>query len=96
MVIGNNNDKKRYFWDGGLLSNTPVREVIHAHEDYWVNVKGAKNSVPDLEELIIVNLHPSKENYIPLDRDGVISRREDITFDDRTMHDVKVSRIMAD
>lgn len=31
----------RYFWDGGLLSNTPFREVLQAHEDYWVNVKNA-------------------------------------------------------
>ena len=91
----NNNDKKRYFWDGGLLSNTPLREVINAHQDYWVNFKGAKNSVPNLE-VYVINLHPSKQNYIPLDRDGVVSRNQDITFNDRTAHDVKVSRIMAD
>ncbi len=23
------------FWDGGILSNTPLRELIPAHEDYW-------------------------------------------------------------
>jgi NTE family protein len=86
---------KRYFWDGGLLSNTPLREVINAHQDYWVNVKGAKNSVPNLE-VYIINLHPAKQNYIPLDHDGVVSRNQDITFNDRTNHDVKVSRIMAD
>ena len=28
----------RRFWDGGVLSNTPLRELIQAHEDYW-NVK---------------------------------------------------------
>lgn len=89
------NDKKRYFWDGGLLSNTPLREVINAHQDYWVNFKGAKNSVPNLE-VYVINLHPSKQNYIPLDHDGVVNRNQDITFNDRTAHDVKVSRIMAD
>ena len=81
----------RYFWDGGLLSNTPLREVINAHQDYWVNVKGAKNSVPNLE-VYVINLHPSKQNYIPIDRDGVVSRDQDITFNDRTAHDVKVSQ----
>ena len=72
-----------------------MREVINAHQDYWVNFKGAKNSVPNLE-VYVINLHPSKQNYIPLDRDGVVSRNQDITFNDRTAHDVKVSRIMAD
>jgi predicted acylesterase/phospholipase RssA len=91
----NNKDRKHYFWDGGLLSNTPLREVINAHQDYWVNVKGAKNFVPNLE-VYVINLHPSKQNYIPLDHDGVVSRNQDITFNDRTAHDVKVSRIMAD
>jgi len=89
------NNRKRYFWDGGLLSNTPLREVINAHQDYWVNVKGAKNSVPNLE-VYVINLHPAKQNYIPLDHDGVVSRNQDITFNDRTNHDVKVSRIIAD
>jgi NTE family protein len=28
---------KRKFWDGGLLSNTPLRELIEAHRDYWAN-----------------------------------------------------------
>jgi NTE family protein len=88
-------NRKRHFWDGGLLSNTPLREVINAHQDYWVNVKGAKNSVPNLE-VYIINLHPSKQSYIPMDHDGILSRNQDITLNDRTAHDVKVSRIMAD
>ena len=23
------------FWDGGILSNTPIRELIQAHKDFW-------------------------------------------------------------
>ena len=23
------------FWDGGVLSNTPLRELITSHQDYW-------------------------------------------------------------
>jgi len=91
----NSNKNKRYFWDGGVMSNTPIREVINAHQDYWVNVKGAKNSVPNLK-LYIVNLHPTKQNYVALDHDGVQNREEDIKYNDRTDHDIKVSRIMAD
>ena len=31
------NDLKNYsrFWDGGVLSNTPLRELIQSHQDYW-------------------------------------------------------------
>jgi NTE family protein len=29
----------RYFWDGAILSNTPLREVIQGHRDYWTNVE---------------------------------------------------------
>jgi predicted acylesterase/phospholipase RssA len=29
----------RMFWDGGLLSNTPLRELIQSHREYWVNVE---------------------------------------------------------
>src|SRR3954451_14586304 len=25
----------RYFWDGAYLSNTPLRELLQAHRDYW-------------------------------------------------------------
>ena len=70
----------RYFWDGGLLSNTPFRELLQAHEDYWVNVEQC-DKIPDLE-IFIVNLHPSKiEGLIPpMDHDGVKGRLNDITF----------------
>ena len=60
----------RCFWDGGLLSNTPFRELIQAHEDYWVNVRHC-DKIPDLE-VYLVNLHPSKIETIPIDHDGVL------------------------
>ena len=30
----------RKFCDGGWLSNTPFRELLRAHRDYWVKVAG--------------------------------------------------------
>jgi NTE family protein len=74
----------RYFWDGGLLSNTPFREVLQAHEDYWVNVQRG-DKIPDLE-IYLINLHPSKidDPIPPMDHDGVKSRQSDITFCDRS------------
>ena len=76
----------RYFWDGGLLSNTPFRELLQAHEDYWVNVKKC-DKIPDLE-VYLVNLHPSKVDtpIPPMDHDGVKDRQNDITFCDRNSH----------
>ncbi len=45
---------ERYFWDGGIASNTPLRELIQAHKDYWLNRNGGDNlTVPDLDVYII-------------------------------------------
>jgi predicted acylesterase/phospholipase RssA len=33
----------RRFWDGGLLSNTPIRELIVAHQKFWEKIIGSKN-----------------------------------------------------
>jgi NTE family protein len=46
------------FWDGGLLSNTPLREVLHAHQEYLANVMSKTNAIndnfiPDLEVYIV-------------------------------------------
>ena len=33
----------RKFWDGGLLSNTPIRELLNAHKRFWEKRIGSKN-----------------------------------------------------
>ncbi len=33
----------RKFWDGGLMSNTPIKELIEAHKKYWEKRIGPKN-----------------------------------------------------
>jgi NTE family protein len=78
------------FWDGGLLSNTPFREVLQAYHEYWTDVvphtrKVNNIGVPELE-VYIVNLHPSKQNDLPTDYDGVKDRKNDIIFGDRSSH----------
>src|SRR5262245_1977650 len=35
----NVNSSLRSFWDGGLLANTPLRQTVLAHRDYWQRVK---------------------------------------------------------
>ena len=32
----NNQEEQHIFWDGGFRSNTPLREVLQAHRDYWL------------------------------------------------------------
>jgi hypothetical protein len=38
-VGSSSNRKRRYFWDGAYLSNTPLREVLHLHRFYWYTVQ---------------------------------------------------------
>ena len=33
----------RKFWDGGLLSNTPIKELVDAHKGFWEKRIGSKN-----------------------------------------------------
>lgn len=72
----------RYFWDGGLMTNTPLMQLVLEHRDYWYKVRGLKDAVPRLG-ICVINLHPKKQAEIPKDRDTVINRNNDITFSDR-------------
>jgi NTE family protein len=76
---------KRQFCDGGLLSNTPFRELLKAHQEYWLKkIEDDDNlKIPDLE-VYIVNLHPPTGSLIKEDdHDGVRDRINDIIFSDR-------------
>jgi NTE family protein len=87
----------RKFCDGGILSNTPFRELLQAHRDYWKRVVGKdKDEIPDLD-VYIVNVHPSKQDKVPTDLDGVKDRLNDITFMDRNSHyDETVADLVTD
>lgn len=78
----------RQFCDGGILSNTPFKELLKSHQDYWTTKVGEiSNKIPDLE-VYIINLHPSKANIdsIPQDHDGTKDRINDIVYSDRNSH----------
>jgi NTE family protein len=85
----------RHFWDGGIMSNTPLTQVVVLHRRYWLKRMGFKDTVPRLN-IGIVNVHPTKQDTIPLDRDGVINRREDITYSDRTYSDQQALLLVSD
>jgi predicted acylesterase/phospholipase RssA len=77
------------FCDGGLLSNTPFRELLQAHQDYWLKVIGKrKDKIPDLE-VYIINDHPPRGKSTCInddDLDGTQDRINDITYSDRNSH----------
>jgi len=87
--------ERRIFWDGGIRSNTPLRELIQAHTDYWRDKK--EHGIPDLE-VYIADLWPSELQQQPVsfDNDFVNSRNFDITFGDRTDYDEKVANMVSD
>jgi NTE family protein len=102
------NEEQHIFWDGGYRSNTPLREVIQLHRDYWHKIRQKRgeedaeddeNDVPDLE-VYIANLWPSElkeeEEPISYDLDFVENRKHDLLLSDRTDYDEKVADIVTD
>ena len=85
----------RYFWDGGIMSNTPLTQLVELHRRYWLKVKGLTDTVPKLE-IAIVNVHPVKQDTIPWDHDGVTNRSSDITFSDRTQREQQALLLVSD
>jgi NTE family protein len=103
--IKHSKKENHIFWDGGFRSNTPLRELIQAHRDYWhKTVKSAmnekdkdENDVPDLE-VYIADLWPSelKEEPISFDLDFVENRKWGILFSDKTDYDEQVANFVTD
>jgi hypothetical protein len=85
----------RHFWDGGLMSNTPLMQLVLLHRHYWWKVRGLKDTVPKLG-ICVINLHHKKQSEIPTDRDGVINRNNDITFSDRVYQEEAVLLLISD
>jgi NTE family protein len=71
-----------YAWDGGLLSNTPLREVIDASP---VNDK----------RICIVENYPKRVNALPKNLPEVYHRARDIIFSDKTENNVTMSKVIT-
>jgi NTE family protein len=85
----------RHFWDGGLLTNTPLTQLVILHRDYWYKIRGLKDKVPTLS-VDVINVHPTRQAQIPTDHDGVLDRKNDITFSDRSHKDEEVLLLVSD
>ena len=91
----NSSTSLRSFWDGGLLANTPLSQTYIAHIDYWRRVRKLQNDIPSLR-FSIINLHPAKQENLPADYDGVVDRKNDIIYHDRTEFDENIAILMSD
>lgn len=71
-----------YAWDGSLLSNTPLREVIDA-------------APVDDKRVFIVENYPKKIERLPKNLPEVYHRARDIMFSDKTAHNIKMSKAIT-
>jgi NTE family protein len=54
-----------------------------------------EDNLPSLS-IGIINLHPRKQEYVPNDYDGVVDRKNDIMYHDRTEFDEFVAVLISD
>jgi NTE family protein len=71
-----------YAWDGGLLSNTPLREAIDA------------SPVKDKRVCIVEN-YPKRVNALPKNLPEIYHRARDIIFSDKTEHNIQMSKVIT-
>jgi NTE family protein len=75
-------EKGVYAWDGSLLSNTPLREVIDV------------SSVKDKQVFLVEN-YPKRCDTLPDNLLEVQHRARDIMFSDKTIHNVRMSKAIT-
>lgn len=71
-----------FAWDGSLLSNTPIREVMVASP--------SKN-----KNIFVVESYPKKIEKLPANMSEVMSRSKDLMFSDKTQSLQKMSRLIT-
>ncbi len=75
-------EKGTYAWDGSLLSNTPLREVLDASP---INNK----------RIFLVENYQKKVESLPKNLPEVYHRARDIMFSDKTEHNIKMSKVFT-
>jgi len=87
--------EKRHFWDGGLMTNTPLTQLVLYHRNYWYQIRNLKDKAPTLG-ICVVNVHPTRQPEIPTDHDGIVNRNNDITFSDRSNREEEALLLISD
>jgi NTE family protein len=71
-----------YAWDGSLLSNTPIREVLN---------KSPRND----KHIFVVENYPKNVHRLPSNLPEVESRAKDILFSDKNMDTIRMSKLVT-
>ncbi len=72
----------KYLWDGALLSNTPLREVIDCSPKHD-------------KKVFIVNLFPRVQEEIPKNMLEIWHRARDIVFTEKTDQNIRMSKVIS-
>jgi NTE family protein len=97
-------EKMRTFWDGGVSSNTPLRELISQHKEFWAEYIGHEKlwdgekgvKIPALD-VYIADVWPAKitDYPVPSDNDFVISRKSNLLLMDKTEYEESVTKMIT-
>src|SRR5829696_5300748 len=97
-------ETKRTYWDGGVSSNTPLRELISKHKEHWSDYIGNEEiwdgekglKIPSLD-VYIVDVWPAKitDYPVPSDNDFVISRKSNLLLMDKTEYEESVTKMIT-
>ena len=93
-----NNGKEvtRYFWDGGLLHNTPLLPLIVYFKRFWddyISIEKQREAIISSDEdfaqmpelyAYIVDMWPKKSKHVPNNFNEILSRYNEIMFADKT------------
>ncbi len=95
------------FWDGIILNNTPLKELMEEHKAYWEYKIGDDNlsksiwlengceRVPDLE-VYVINVYPRSQKNIQFDYDSIKNRLQNIEHSDKTTYEEWVATLLTD
>lgn len=73
----------RHFWDGGIVSNTPARSVLHALPPQ------------DHRRLVLIELF-ARHHHLPRNLEDVLGTLKDLTYMDKLGEDTRKSRADAE
>jgi len=103
-VADKKGEKKRTYWDGGVSSNTPLRELISKHKEHWSDYIGNEQiwdgekglKIPSLD-VYIADVWPAKitDYPVPSDNDFVISRKSNLLLMDKTEYEESVTKLIT-
>lgn len=100
--LNNTKEVTRYFWDGGILHNTPLQPLIYFYKKFWddyISIGKLRDAIfngdTDHAKIpvlftYVVDMWANKSKQIPENYNDTISRFHEITFADKTEFEEKI------